>query len=108
MRNEARARWDDAVHRLAEKEGYDFSCIWNGGDAEVWYMRATCAADRHDAEACAQALETAVDCGFCEPRRVETDPAFETVRQDTRIGALVDRLSRHREGHLARLRDKSH
>lgn len=95
MRVESRAALEAAQKLLEEpREAYDFSGIWNGGDAAVYYELASLRAFAMQSDAAIEALEKAAECGWRELPRLERDPAFRDLRADPafeRLRAEVER-----------------
>ena len=79
------------------KRGYDFSGIWNGGDAVVWYQMAQYhALSQHSVEV-SEALRRAAECGWRELPRLQADPVFATVRHDADVVERLDAIRLERQ-----------
>ena len=105
MRSEAAQSLEAARTLMETKQGYDFSGIWNGGDAVVWYQVAQYhALSQHPVEV-GEALRRAAECGWRELPRLEADPVFATVRHDADIIERLDAIRLERQQDLRSLGD---
>ncbi len=85
MRRESMASYDKAVALLATRDGYDFSGIWDGGEAQIQFELATFLSLSHQLPAALEALEKALQCGWMEIPRLETEAALEPLRNEPRF-----------------------
>ena len=85
MRRESMASYDKAVALLATRDGYDFSGIWDGGEAQIQFELATYLSLSHQLPAALEALEKALQCGWMEIPRLETAAALEPLRNEPRF-----------------------
>ena len=93
MRREAGASYDKAVALLGAKDGHDFSGLWDSGDAQIFVELASYLALSHQTAAALNALEKAVQAGWMETPRLETDPALEALRTEPRFREIQTELA---------------
>ena len=93
MRREADASYQKAVALLQSKEGYDFSGIWDAGDAQVNMELASYLAQSHQTEAALRAMEKAVQAGWMETPRLDTDSTFDPIRDEPRFRLIQAELA---------------
>jgi tetratricopeptide (TPR) repeat protein len=92
MRKEAAASYGAALTLLDSKQGYDFSGIWDGGDAQIQFELACFLALSRRLEEAMTTLDRACECGWRELPRLDTEPLLEPLRGETRFRELRDRL----------------
>ena len=93
MRREAEANYDQAVSLLTSKADYDFSGIWQGGQAEIHMELASYLALSHQHDEALAQLEKAVNCGWAETPRLETDPNLTTLSGSERFQEIHAELT---------------
>jgi tetratricopeptide (TPR) repeat protein len=89
MRREESAQLAAVEELLAGREGFDFSGIWEGGDGEMAAELASYQATARRVEEALGWLRRAVEGGWCEARRVELDPDFESLRRERALEEIL-------------------
>lgn len=96
MRRESLASFESAVELMASKQGYDFSGIWDTGEAQIQFeLGCYLALSRRIPEALA-AMEEAVERGWMESPRLRSDPMLAAIRGERRFQRIEARLAGRR------------
>jgi serine/threonine protein kinase len=81
-----------AVALLESREGYDFSCIWGTGPADLLFELADYWAEVHDRESALATLERAVAAGWRERPRLQTAQGLSALSAEPRLAAIDRQL----------------
>ena len=92
MLREAERERTEALRLLAERGGHDFSCIWEGGEAETAVDQAVIEAGAGRHETALQQLASAIDLGWREVPVLASEPAFAPLRELPGFAPLEARL----------------
>jgi non-specific serine/threonine protein kinase len=90
MRKESDAALERARTIVEHRQGYDFSGIWDGGEMAAQYDFAALHAAANRAEAAREALQRALECGWCQPEMLATDPAFTGLLRTGHLDEVID------------------
>ncbi len=93
MRRESTARYQEALALLESKADFDFSGVWDSGDAQILFELASYLARVHQTEEALDMLERAGRCGWLEYPRLDQDLALETIRDSPRFRRLQGDLA---------------
>ena len=85
MRREAEASFAKAVSMLDSKTDYDFSGLWDAGDAQIYMEMASYLAAARQVDAALEMMHKAVACGWGESPRLDSDPSFDPLRDEPRF-----------------------
>jgi non-specific serine/threonine protein kinase len=94
MKNESDASLRQATALFESKDGYDFSGLWDSGEAEFLVELAVCYCSIHNRDEALNSLERAVDLGWLETPRCELESSFQSLREEPRFQAVQDKLRR--------------
>jgi tetratricopeptide (TPR) repeat protein/KaiC/GvpD/RAD55 family RecA-like ATPase len=94
MNREAERELRDALELAATKQGYDFSWIWEGSDAEANYQIASCLALMNRASEATDHLRRAIEFGWRDASLIGTDEAFRHVRNEAQYNEILNQLGR--------------
>jgi len=93
MSREEKKHFQKAFDLFSNKKPYDFSWIWEGCDAQVYYEFASYFAFVMDEENAFTNLRDAVACGWAELPLLKRDPSFVSLRQHSAYTEIVESLS---------------
>lgn len=93
MRREAETSYQQAVTMLETKADHDFSGLWDSGDAQIYMEMASYLASSHRVDAALGMMEKAVESGWREAPRLDSDPSFETMRNEPRFRQIQAELA---------------
>jgi tetratricopeptide (TPR) repeat protein len=93
MQREASRSLAEAVELLERREGYDFACIWEGGEAELRAELAAVHAAAGRRDEALDELERAVAGGWRDEARFGSEPAFAALALEPRLAAIRARLA---------------
>lgn len=92
LKRETEENLRKALDIFHSKEGYNFSLIWLGSDAEILYEMATYYAITRDEEKTIATVVKAVDCGWRNVQLLKTDEAFRHIRSNKEFRKLIDKV----------------
>jgi serine/threonine protein kinase/tetratricopeptide (TPR) repeat protein len=94
MSREKNKHFEEARVLFLKKSAYDFSWIWEGCDAQMYYEFASYFASVHNEEDTFLNLQKAVDCGWADLPWLERDVSFESLRQHLAYKKIVEDLGK--------------
>ena len=80
MSHEQKQQFQEAIKLFGSKQGYDFSWIWEGSDAQVYYEIASYHALLNRRKEAFRYLQKAIDCGWGDLPFLELDESFNLFR----------------------------
>jgi serine/threonine protein kinase/Tfp pilus assembly protein PilF len=92
MSREEKKHFQEALGLFIDKKAYDFSWIWEGCDAQMYYEFANYHAFVHNEKDAFLNLQKAVDCGWAELPLIERDVSFESLRHYSEYAEIVEVL----------------
>jgi serine/threonine protein kinase/Flp pilus assembly protein TadD len=95
MSREEKKHIQEALDLSMDKETYDFSWIWEGCDAQMYYEFASYFASVHNEKDTFLNLQKAIDCGWAELPWLESDMSFESLRKNVVYKKTVELLRKH-------------
>jgi tetratricopeptide (TPR) repeat protein len=94
MRREAERSFAAAAELLGARQGFDFACIWDGGEAEMRAELALAHATAGRRDEAHVELESAVASGFRDAPRLAAEPGFAALAELSRFRDLEAELLR--------------
>ena len=88
-RREERAHYRDADVLMRRREGYDFSWVWEGNDAQVYYDMAGYHGLAGQPEKALRMLRKARTCGWADWPLLEREESLAPVHESPEFKALV-------------------
>ncbi len=80
MSREAKSHYQKSLQLIEKKQGYDFSWIWEGCDAQAYYDLASYQALLNRPEEALDYLKKAIGCGWADLPHLENDECFDALR----------------------------
>jgi tetratricopeptide (TPR) repeat protein len=92
MRREAERALTGALELLERRDGFDFACIWDGGEAEMHAELALVRVVAGHRDEALDELELAAAKGFLDAPRLRAEPAFGALVDDPRFREVEARI----------------
>ncbi len=92
MKRESDASLREAKALFDRKDDYDFSGLWDSGEAEILVELALFHASILNLDEALNSLEKAVDLGWAEAPRLELESSFQNLRKEQRFQAIQNKL----------------
>ena len=95
MSRDAKAHFQKSLQCIEKREGYDFSWIWEGSDAQAYYDLASYQALLNRPDEALHYLKKAIDCGWADLPLLENDECFDTLREMPEYKQVMKNMKQH-------------
>ncbi|RMD86526.1 MAG: tetratricopeptide repeat protein, partial [Calditrichaeota bacterium] len=92
MHSEANQQFQLALELFQNKKEYDFSFIWEGCDAQVYYQIASHYAILNKSQEAIRNLQKALTCGWADLPVLESDESFNSIRSQSEFQKIIQSL----------------
>lgn len=82
MRDKAEQELRNGLDLASDRQRYDFSWMWEGSDADIYFHMATCLATMNRNSEAMQSLQRAILCGLSDANRIKSDDAFHGIQDE--------------------------
>jgi len=96
MSREAKQQFQEALELSQNKQGFDFSWIWEACDAQAHYEIASYHALAHRRKEAFIDLRKAMQCGWSDLPFLEADESFRTLRDEAPFRKIVQTLKKRK------------
>ena len=94
MSREAKSHFQESLRLIEKKQGYDFSWIWEGSDAQAYYDLASYKALLNRSDEALEYLKQAIDCGWADLPLLENDECFDALRDLSEYITIIQGLTK--------------
>jgi serine/threonine protein kinase/tetratricopeptide (TPR) repeat protein len=94
MSRDAKSHYRKSLQLIEKKEGYDFSWIWEGSDAQAYYDLASYQALLNRQQESMDYLKKAIDCGWADLPLLENDECFDALRELPEYNHMIHGLKK--------------
>jgi tetratricopeptide (TPR) repeat protein len=92
MKRESEQHLRDGFELVESRSLYDFSWMWDGSDAQLFYDVTRCLAVMNRRQEAIDYLQRAIDCGWGDTLLLGADELLANIRPEARFQSLLEHL----------------